>query len=145
MPAQLKSHYGLPVIVNARPNSMDIELKVLMLIAGAWAALKPAVFAAIFGFVFDQSALIDLAVVGSCIVLVRGALSHVPRYLWGLAFSILLVSSTVGFLHHFKDAGESGPLAYEWLNGYVQFGAPLLVLAVAGLFRNNRGHPLDGL
>lgn len=115
---------------------MDKALKIAFLMAGAWAALKPTLFAAIFAFVGHRSAVLDMVVVASCLVIVWGAFRRAPLYLWVGSVLVLMVSSFAGFFHHFKDSGESGPLPYEWLNGYFQFSLPLVVLVVIDLFRN---------
>ena len=50
--------------------------------------------------------------------------------MWAASLLILLTAISIGFFHYFRDVGESGPLPYEWLNGYYKFTLPLITLAV---------------
>ena len=77
----------------------------------------------------------DFLVLGSCIIVVWDALKTLAPLVWAASLLILLTATSIGFFHYFRDFGESGPLPYEWLNGYYKFTLPLLALALlkAGL------------
>jgi hypothetical protein len=113
---------------------MTIIIKVSILIAGIWAAIRPAVYGALFTLVFNSSAIIDFLVVGSCFVIVWHAFRPLPSFMWITPFGVLLVATIVDFLHHFRDFGESGPLPYEWLNGYHRHTLPLITLVLFNCF-----------
>lgn len=113
---------------------MTIILKIAILFAGIWAALRPATYGALFLSVFDSSAIIDFLVLGSCIIIVWDAFKTMPRLIWVTAFVFLLVATTIGFIQYFRDSGESGPLAYEWLNEYYKFTVPLITLSLINCF-----------
>jgi len=109
---------------------MHITLKIVILLAGIWAALRPAVYGALSIFFVDSSAMIDLLVLGSCIIIVWDAFRSLSPVVWISSFAVLLIATNTGFFHHFRDSGESGPLPYEWLNGYYQYTLPLISLAI---------------
>lgn len=105
-------------------------LKIATLIAGIWAAMHPAVYGVLFLFFVDYSAIIDLMVVASCIIIVWHTFRSLPLFLWIVSLAVLFLAASIGFFHHFRDVGESGPLPYEWLNGYYKFSLPLIILAL---------------
>jgi hypothetical protein len=111
-------------------TQMKILLKIAIFITGIWAAIRPAVYGFIFIIASDSSAIIDFLVLGSCIIIVWDAFKILPRLVWSASLLILLVATNIGFFHYFQDFGESGPLPYEWLNGYYKFSLPLIILAV---------------
>lgn len=107
---------------------MHIALKISILLTGILAAYPPAVYGALTIFYFDLSAIIDLLIVGGCVIIAWDAFRSVPRFMWIASFIALLIATSIGFFHYFQDAGESGPLPYEWLNGYYKFTIPLIAL-----------------
>ena len=113
---------------------MTIILKIVILLTGIWAALSPASYGALFLSVLDSSAIIDFVVLGSCIIIVWDAFKTMPRLIWGTAFMVLLIATNIGFFYYFRDSGESGPLPYEWLNGYYKFTVPLITLSLMNCF-----------
>jgi hypothetical protein len=108
---------------------MITVLKIAIILAGIWAALSPIAYGFISIIVFHSSAFIDILVFGSCVVLVWEAFSKLPRPIWVASMVVLLGAANIGFVHYFRDFGSSGPLPYEWLNGYYKNAAPLIVLS----------------
>jgi hypothetical protein len=113
---------------------MNIMLKIATIVAGVLAALRPAVYGTLSIVFMDSSAIIDLLVFGSCIILVWHTFRSAPLLVWVAAFAVLLVAANIGFIHHFKDFGESGPLPFEWLNEYFIQALPLIILALLSRF-----------
>jgi len=113
---------------------MKILLKIAILLAGVWAALRPAVYGFMFMVASDSSAIVDFLVLGSCIIIVWDGFKTLPRLVWTASFLILLTATNIGFFHYFRDFGESGPLPYEWLNGYYKFALPFIALVVFSSF-----------
>ena len=109
---------------------MKVLLKIAILLAGIWAGLHPSVYGFIFIVASDSSAVVDFLVLGSCVVVVWDAFNTVPRFAWSASLSILFMATAIGFFHLFRDFGESGPLPYEWLNGYYKFSLPLIGLTI---------------
>jgi hypothetical protein len=77
----------------------------------------------------DSSAIIDFLVLGSCIIIVWDAFKTLPRLVWAESLLIILAATSKEFIYYFRAFGESGPLPYEWLNGYHKFSLPLITLA----------------
>jgi hypothetical protein len=113
---------------------MNILLKLAIIVAGVLAALRPAVYGTLSIIFMDSSAIIDLLVLGSCIVLVWHTFRSAPLLVWVAALAVLIVAANIGFIHHFKDFGESGPLPFEWLNEYFMHALPLIILALLSSF-----------
>lgn len=118
---------------------MHIILKISIILAGLWAAIRPAAYCGLSFFFRDSSAFIDLLVLGICVIVVCNAFYVLPRFLWVLALVMLLVFGSVGFFYHFQDVDESSPLPYEWLNGYYLHAFPLILLSVIGGLKRKRG------
>ena len=105
-------------------------LKTATILAGMWAGLRPATYAFLFLFSLDSSIIFDLLVLLSCTILAWEAFRPTIRTAWVLSLVILLLATGMGFFHHFPDYGESGPLPYEWLNGYYTFSLPLIFVTL---------------
>ena len=112
---------------------MNIAIQIVTILAGVWAAMRPMIYGLIFMLAVDPSAIIDFIVVGGCIVLVWHTIRPLPFSLWIAALSTLLISTSVGFFYHFLDYGESGPLPFEWLNGYYELSMPLIIIVLLRL------------
>jgi hypothetical protein len=113
-------------------------LKIAITLAGMWAALRPASYGFLFIFSFDSSIIFDLLILLSCTILVWKAFRPTIRTVWVLSLVLLLLATGMGFFHHFPDYGESGPLPYEWLNGYYPFSLPLILLTLVAHSVHNR-------
>jgi len=109
---------------------MKIVLRTLIVIAAILAILAPAMYGFHFGAFADWSALVDFALVISCVALAFAAFRNLSVMLWLTAFTIVTVFAVSGFFHRFRDSGESGPLPFEWLNSYFLQAFPLLVVAI---------------
>jgi len=109
---------------------MNIAMKIAILLTGIWAAMLPAAYGVIFIIFFHFSAFIDFLVLGSCIVLVWDSFRTLPRLIWTASFLVLLCATNIGFVHYFSDFESSGPLPYEWLNGYFKNSVPLITLVL---------------
>ena len=117
---------------------MYIILKIAIFVSGIWAAYLPAVYGALSIFYVDSSAIIDLLVVGSCIIIVWDTFRASPRIILLTSFMVLLIATTIGFFHYFRDSGASGPLPYEWLNGYYEHTVPFIILSLLMFFLRQR-------
>jgi hypothetical protein len=107
--------------------------------AFAFAVISPGSYALLFAYVGDRSALIDFAVVVSCVILAADVFRHFRVWIFLSAAVVLLSASLAGLFVHFRDSGESGPLPYEWLNRYYVCSMPLLLFsAAARLFPRSR-------
>jgi hypothetical protein len=113
---------------------MKLVPKILLVAACLFAVLVPAMYAFVFGVCWDIDALVATAVTGSCIILGAGGFKRVSGLAFASAVSVLSTATLVGFFVHFPDSGSSGPLPYEWLNGYFQFSTPLLLIAIGVRF-----------
>ena len=113
---------------------MKTILRILVVIAAILAILAPASYCLLFVAFADWSALVDFVLVISCIILALAAFKHISFILWMTAFVIVAVFAGSGFLHHFQDSDESGPLPFEWLNGYFLKALPLLLLTASSQF-----------
>jgi hypothetical protein len=113
---------------------MNIILKIAIIAAGVLAALRPAVYGALSIVFVDSSAIIDFLVLLSCIIIVWDTFRSAHLFVWVAAFAVSLVAANIGFIYHFKDFGESGPLPFEWLNEYFIHALPLLILALLSRF-----------
>ena len=113
---------------------MKTTLRILIVIAAILAILAPASYCLLFAAFTHWSALVDLALVVSCIILALAAFKHISFVFWMMAFVIVTVFAGSGFFNHFRDSGESGPLPFEWLNGYYLNALPLLLLAALSPF-----------
>ena len=74
--------------------------------------------------------IVDLLVLGSCIIIVWDSFRTMPRAIWVVSMIILVCSANVGFIYHFQDSGASGPLPFEWLNDYYKFTLPLIATSL---------------
>ena len=119
---------------------LKTALRIAALTAFAFAAISPATYALLSAFVGDRSAFIDMAVVGSCIILVADAFKHLAVWLFVFGVAVLLTASLAGMFVHFQDSGESGPLPYEWLNGYYLRSMPLLLISAGARLLLRREH-----
>ena len=108
---------------------LKTALRIAAIAAFAFAVVSPASYALLFASVGDRSAFIDIAVVGSCVILVADAFRHLIVWLFVSAVAVLVAASLAGMFVHFQDSGESGPLPYEWLNGYYIRSSPLLLIS----------------
>ena len=115
-------------------KEMKTLLRILIVIAAIWAIHTPAMYCMLFGAFADWSALVDFLIVFSCCVLVYAAFKNISIVLWLTAFAVVAVSGASGFIYHFKDSGESGPLPFEWLNNYFLQALPLLLIAILARF-----------
>ena len=103
-----------------------------------YAVISPAGYALLFAYVRDSSAFFDAIVAVSCIILLTDIFRRLNFWIFSPAFAVLLAASLAGLLFHFRSSGESGPLPFEWLNGYHLRSTPLLLVsAAARLFLHN--------
>ena len=109
---------------------MDKLLKMVALPAGVWAGFQPAMYGALFTVFTHYSALIDFLVLASCLVLTISIFKRIRSAVFFIALATLLFASVIDFFHHFQDSGTSGPLPYEWLNGFYLFGLPLVFISI---------------
>ena len=109
-------------------------MRIAAVAAFAYAVVAPASYALLFAFMADRSALIDIAVVGSCVILVANGFKPLSGWLFVSATALLIAASLAGIFVHFRDSGASGPLPYEWLNGYYLRSTPLLLISSAVRF-----------
>jgi hypothetical protein len=109
---------------------MYIILRILIVFAGIWAALSPASYGFLFILAADSSTVFDLLILGTCILLVLNEFKYCPNFIWFISIFILIITTSIEFFYLFRDVGESGPLPYEWLNGYYKFSLPLIILSM---------------
>ena len=109
--------------------TLKVLFTILLLPALLWAILAPGSYGVLFLVHGHWSALIDAMVVLVCAILVAPVFRRTPTGLWLGGACTLAVTGFLGFFHHFRDSGESGPLPFEWLNDYWTQALPLLVLS----------------
>jgi len=109
---------------------MKIILQALLVIAAIWAILPAVAYGLLFASVAHWSSLIDLGLALSCITLSLSAFMRVATLAWLAALMIITGFSAIGQFYHFQDSGESGPLPFEWINGYLLHGLPLLTVSI---------------
>lgn len=108
---------------------MKIAFRIAIVPAALWALFLPGAYGLLFTVATDWSAIVDFAIVISCIVLALSSFIRIPSIAWFICFFILSVALLSGVFFHFQDSGESGPLPFEWLNRYFIQGTPLLILS----------------
>jgi len=109
------------------PTITKIALRIALVVAAGWAMWVPGIFALIVSN--DPSVCVDLLAVITCATLALAGFRHVPLPLWFASYAVMVGLCVVGFVHHFRDYGESGPLPLEWLNNYFRFATPLLIVS----------------
>lgn len=109
---------------------MNVTLRILALGAGVWACLSPFVWLVFCNGWFGPRG-VAAAVFASSVGLVVDTFRRVPALHWIIMLGVLLGAASVGFFHHFRYSGESGPLPYEWLNGYYASALPLILVSLA--------------
>ena len=109
---------------------MKLTLRILVVGAGVWASLSPFIWI-IFCYGWWGPKGIATIVFVSAVGLVVDFFRRVPTLLWIIMIVVLSSAGSVGLFHHFRDSGESGPLPYEWLNGYYECALPLILISVA--------------
>ena len=100
----------------------------LVTLACIWAIYIPVMYGLLFTFSLNSSALVDLTIFISCIALTATVFIKPKPAISLISSVIVLAFSIVGFFYHFQDSGTSGPLPYEWLNGYYLHTLPLLII-----------------
>lgn len=123
-----------------RQKEMKTAVRVLVVLASIYALAPPLSYMVLFTFALHQSAVIDLVVALSCVLLAYSSFKKLPSALWFGSLLVVALSASIGSFHHFRDSGESGPLPYEWLNHYFTAAVPLIVLAIGSRISDNRHH-----
>jgi hypothetical protein len=109
---------------------MKLTVQIASVLSAFWATITPAMYGLLFVAVGDWSAAIDVLIVLFCIVLAVAAFARIPFTVWLVCFTCMLGLAVAGFFYHFRGSGESGPLPFEWINGYFIHAAPILVSSV---------------
>ncbi len=110
---------------------------ILVIAAAIWACLVPSSYSVLWFLCrawvpFGVSA----AVCVCSVILVIDEFRRIPIPLWVMMLVLLASAGSAGFFHHFRDSGESGPLSYEWLNGYHIYALPLVLVSLASRAHN---------
>jgi len=126
---------------------MKTAIRVLISVASIYALAPPLSYMLLFSLGLHQSAVIDLIIALSCVLLALSSFKRVPPGAWYFSMIVVLLSATIGFVYHFRDSGESAPLPYEWLNHYFTAAMPLVVLAIISRIYDKRlqGKALNGV
>ena len=104
---------------------------ILSILAAIFAALSPAAYGLFFAACRDWSAIVSLTTACLCPALAVSSFKQKTGPAWFVSFAWITAVSLAGFVHHFQDSGESGPLPFEWVNRYARSAAPLVLLSVA--------------
>ena len=106
-------------------NNMVSLYRIIIMIAALWASYLPGFYGILFAYGMHWSAIVDFLIVTSCLILAVSTFARIPVVVWSICLTILAIATVSGLVFHFRDSGESGPLPFEWLNGYLKNGLPL--------------------
>ncbi|HRQ89762.1 MAG TPA: hypothetical protein PLA50_13260 [Bacteroidia bacterium] len=120
---------------------MSLAIGIAAIVFSGLSFLAPFLYGLLFGSTGDWSAIIDFAVAASVVGSASRVYVKLPNSLWIPSMMTFFAASMAGFFHHFRDSGESGPLPFEWLNQYYQFGLPSLILILLSVALARRQQP----
>ena len=112
---------------------MRLALRILIVFAAIWALLAPLSYGVIFGLFFDWSAIVDLSLAFACMILAYSECKNIRMTVRISAFLVVLGFLFADLLRNFRATGESGPLPFEWINGYFWQALPLLFLSAISI------------
>ncbi|MDF1739637.1 MAG: hypothetical protein P1U86_10795 [Verrucomicrobiales bacterium] len=107
---------------------MKIGIKIIASIFAGLSFLGPFLYGLLFLVSGDFSAIVDFLVAAAVVGSALKIYVNLPISIWISAMTVFFGASTIGFFVHFRNSGESGPLPFEWLNQYYQFGLPAIIL-----------------
>ena len=115
-------------------------LEIALVAAAAWAMWLPGRLSLIVFSHLSPSVFVNFFAVITCAILAVAGFRYVPLFLWVASYAVIVGLCIVGVLHHIHASGEWGQI--EWLDGYTQCAAPLLIIfALVLLFRLT--HPAE--
>ena len=117
---------------------MIILIKALLILFSILACLAPLSYGLLFSIIAPWGGLVDGIIVWGCIELALAGFNRLRLFRWITGTVVLVAASTIGMFHHFQDQGESGPLAFEWLNFYWVLGIPLVTLSILSVVFEHR-------
>ena len=116
---------------------MKVALQILAVLAAMWAIISPAGYGLLFGVFLSWVAIVDMLVAASCVVLAYSMFRGIPAFLNLFAFGVLALFCFLDLFRHFRDSGESGPLPFEWINGYFWQALPLIIVVIISTLMKN--------